>query len=167
MQRGVREHVGGMAKKDRTIVALILLLVLSSALALYSTFKPTTCETLECFQDQMVVCGPATFINEEREASWGYEIQRLTKDGCLINVKLLQAKEGELGLRAFEGNSMLCTYPRGVVAYPDKDMSLCHGELKEDLQGLVIEKLHGYIIKNLGDIKEEFAAMDANRTLGA
>jgi hypothetical protein len=167
MQRGVREMTGHMAKKDRTIVALILLLVLSSALALYSTFKPTTCETLECFQDQMVVCGPATFTNEEREASWKYEIQRLAKEGCLIEVTLLQAKEGELHLRAFEGDSMICTYPRGVVAYPDKDMSFCHGKLKEDLQGLVIEKLHGYIIKNLGDIKQEFAQLDSNRTLGA
>jgi hypothetical protein len=46
-------------------------------------------------------------------------------------------------------------------------MSFCHGKLKEDLQGLVIEKLHGYIIKNLGDIKQEFAQLDSNRTLGA
>jgi len=158
----VSHHV---IKKNRTVVALVLFLVMSSALALYFTFEPTSCETLECFQDHMVVCKPASFVNENREASWRYAIQRLTDKGCVIEVTLLQAKEGELHLRNFEGDSMLCTYPRGVIAYPDKDMSLCHGLLKEDLQGLIIEKLHGYIINNLDDIKNEFSRIEADRTL--
>ncbi|MEK6824786.1 MAG: hypothetical protein AABY02_02920 [Nanoarchaeota archaeon] len=152
-------------KKDRTIVALVLFLVVSGALALYFTFKPASCESLECFQDHMVVCKQASFVNENREASWRYTIQRLTDKGCAIEVTLLQAKEGELHLRAFEGDSMLCTYPRGVLAYPDKDMFLCHGLLKEDLQGLIIEKLHGYIIKNLDDIKDEFNRIEANKEI--
>ena len=167
MHKEAHRFVDQGVRKDRTVVALVLILVLAGAFALYFTFKPTSCETLECFQDHMVICSPAAFVNEEIEASWQYEIIKLTQDGCLINVKLLRAKEGELHLRAFEGDDMLCTYPRGVVAYPDKDMSLCHGLLKEDLQGLIIEKLHGYILKNLDDIKDKFNQIDSNRTLGA
>ena len=161
---GYVRHTG---KTDLTIVALVLILVLSGSIALYLTFKPASCETLECFQDHMVVCSPASFVNEEAEASWQYNIQKLTPRGCLIEVTLLGAKEGELHLRAFEGNSMICTYPRGVVAYPDKDMSLCHGLLKENLQGLIIEKLHGYILNNLEDIKNKFNQIESNRSLGA
>lgn len=141
-------------RKEDAVIALVIALALASASALYFTFKPTLCEGYTCFQDHMATCSRATYINEEPEASWQYTIRRVYHSQCEIEVRLLQAKEGDLQLRSFEGHSMLCTYPRGVVAYPDKDMSLCHGQLKEDLQGLIIEKLHQYLIANLADVKE-------------
>lgn len=140
--------------KERVIIGLVLLLALGVAVALYYTFAPEPCETYACFQDHMAVCSRATYVNEEPEASWRYTIVRRTSETCEIRVVLLQAKEGDLQLRGFESHTMICTYSRGVVAYPDKDMSLCHGLLKEDLQGIIIEKLHRYLVDNLVDIKD-------------
>ena len=39
--------------------------------------------------------------------------------------------------------------------YPEKDLDSCKGELKENLQSVIIENLYKYIIDNLGEISEE------------
>lgn len=140
--------------KETVTIVLVLFLAIAGAFALYYTFTPNPCETYGCFEDHMASCSRATYVNEEPEASWSYTVMRRVKGACEIKVTLLQAKEGDLQLRNFEGHDMTCTYPLGVVAYPDKDMSVCHGRLKEDLQGLIIEKLHQYLVDNLVDVKD-------------
>lgn len=143
-------------KYDGVIIVLVLLIVVSFSFALYFTWKPETCESYSCFQDHMVECSRATYVNEEPEASWRYTVLRRTRESCVIDVILLQAKEGDLKLRESEGAHMECAYPSGVVAYPDKDLSVCHGILKENLQNIIIERLHSYLLENLGEIKDEF-----------
>ena len=152
-------------KKDGmniAIAVIILFVVVAFLFAVYFTFQPTRCERYECFQDHMASCSRASFVNEEPEASWGYDIVSRYRENCEIKITLLQAKEGDLKLRAFEGHEMRCNYALGVIAYPDKDLSLCTGLLKEDLQGLVIEKLHTYIIGNLKNIQDGFASANVS-----
>src|SRR3989338_4168241 len=140
-------------KSEGAIITLIMFIVISAAFAMYYTFTSEKCDTFACFQENMVTCSRATYVNEEPEASWGYEIIKRERIGCNIEVTLLSAKEGDLKLRRFERHTMTCTYPHGTVAYPDKDMSFCHGLLKEDIQGLIIDKLHTYVVDNLEGIK--------------
>ena len=104
----------------------------------------------------MQKCAFTTFINEEPEASWQYDIQGKSGKSCLVQVTLLQAKEGDLNLNLFEGHRMICSYDLGLAAYPERDMARCHGLLKEDLQSVLITKLHEYVINNLGAIQEAF-----------
>lgn len=139
-------------KKERVFVVGILFVVVA-AFALYSTFSYKTCYVYGCFQERMAACKFATFINEEPEASWQYDIQGKSAGNCLVQVTLLQAKEGDLSLKGFEDHTMTCAYELGVSAYPEKDMAKCHGLLKEDLQGVLITKLHEYVVNNLGSIE--------------
>ena len=141
----------------RGIINIILIAVIAVTLgmALYYSFGPKECLTFECFQQDMVVCKSATYVNEEPEASWGYEIIGKKRGQCEIEVTLLSAKEGGLKLRNFEGNSMNCLYSLGISAYPERDLDSCHGGLKENIQGIIIEKMHKYILENLGKISEE------------
>ena len=44
-------------------------------------------------------------------------------------------------------------YPKGIPIYPEKDLSKCHGRLKEELQAIIINKLHTYIIENIGEFR--------------
>lgn len=142
--------------KRAGLITFILVLVFLLALALYATFGHASCGSLSCFQENMARCSLATYVQEEPQASWQYNIEGRKNDKCTIKVTLLQAKEGDLELRNFEGNSMTCSYPAGTIAFPEKDMALCHGQLKEDLQGLIIKKLHQYILDNLGEIAAGF-----------
>lgn len=123
--------------------------------ALYLTFLPGTCQDFNCFAGKLESCSPANFINEESEASWFYSIKGMRSNQCVIEVTLLNAKEGDLDLRRFEGNSMACSYDKGIIAYPEKDLSACQGLLKENIQEVVIGKLYDYIVVNLGEIRDE------------
>lgn len=135
-----------------SIIPLVLGTIFLASLALYNTVGYTQCSSLSCFQEKMSRCALASYVNEEPQASWEYQINGRTSEGCAIQVTLLQAKEGDLELRKYEGHKMICTYPKGTIAFPDKDMSRCHGQLKEDLQDIIIKKLHQYVLDNLGDI---------------
>ena len=137
----------------RGIIGVAIVAALVVALAL--TLAPKECSEFDCFQERMIRCAGATFVNEEPEASWGYEVLGTRGEQCEIEVTLLGAKEGDLDLRRFEGHSMRCFYEKGFIAYPEKDLGVCTGELKEDLQGVVIEKLYRHIFDNLGEIAEE------------
>jgi hypothetical protein len=68
---------------------------------------------------------------------------------------LLQGELSNQDSVRLEGQEMTCFLPKGVVMIPESDIGRCHGLLKEGLQDLVIEKLHAYLVQNLGQINLE------------
>ena len=140
-------------KYAREVMAGLILVI--AVLALYYTFIPASCADYACFESHMTKCTPAVFINEEEEASWKYAVLGTAQGMCETEVTLLNAKEGALDLRIYEGASMRCYYDVGVTGFPEKNLAACHGPLKEGLQDIVIEKLYKYIVANLGEIREE------------
>ena len=58
------------------------------------------------------------------------------------------------GKTPFEGNNMLCSFEYGVIAYPERNLNRCSGELKENLQTNIIQRLHIYILDEVGEIDE-------------
>jgi hypothetical protein len=143
-----------ISKSVLTILFVVVgILILLTLLGLYFVSNYVeSCETFECFQGNLNGCTKANYVNEEPEASWGYEIKGYAGNECQINVKLLQVKQGELNLEDLEGFDMDCFYQPGFVSYPEKDLEKCHGRLKEELQTRVIERLHSYILENLGKV---------------
>ena len=148
-----KEGKAGFIRRNRGILLGIVILAVIVVGAMFFT-QSTKCLNFECFQNEMSSCSKATYINEEPEASWGYEIVGKEGGQCVVNVKLLQAKKGELGIDQIVGFDMDCSYRIGVGTYPEKDLGACHGRLKEELQGIVIEKLHTYVLENLIEIEE-------------
>jgi len=47
---------------------------------------------------------------------------------------------------------MLCEIPLRVVVAPESNLKNCHGLLKEEMQSLIIEKMHAYVTANLEEI---------------
>ena len=140
----------------RGVLALAILVTLGTAI--YLTLGAESCPNFECFQTHMSKCTSATYVNEEPEASWQYHIKGASGDQCEVEVTLLIAREGNLKLRQYEGNSMSCFYDIGVASYPEKDLDACHGELKENIQSAIIDNLYRYIVDNLDEIKEEIGS---------
>lgn len=139
---------------QREIVALLILVV--AAVALYITFTPVRCNDFACFEAHMTKCRQAVFINDaEEEASWNYRIIGTSNNRCDVEITLLQAKNSNLDLRQYEDLTMICSHPVGIAGYPEKNLAICKGELKEGLQSIVIEKLYKYIVANIGEIREE------------
>ena len=137
----------------RKIVILVGLLVIFLVLALeFTFFYKKKCENFSCFQDSMKQCKQVIYINDEVEATWRYEIIGLRGNECVINVELLQLKQGDISFEKLSGYGMECSYLKGIAVYPEKDLNKCHGRLKEELQTAIISRLHAYIVYNLGGI---------------
>lgn len=135
----------------KILIALCIAVFLGIAIYLTFYYNPV-CENFECFQKSMSNCERAAYVNDGAGATWRYDVQKKIGGLCSVEVTLLQAKEGGLGLSSLEKHSMICEYALGVATYPEKDLDKCHGILKEELQKIVIEKLHSYVIENLGVI---------------
>ena len=74
-------------------------------------------------------------------------------------VEALQIIRGLAKTRDLEGTSMICNLPLGangdtIIIPPEIDPNNCKGLLKEEIQTLIIERLHQYILDNIGDIAE-------------
>lgn len=133
----------------------IALTVVALAIALYVTFSYSQdCQNYSCFKDAMSRCSKAKYLNDNIDATWHYTILGREGENCVVKVRLLQAKQGELGIDDLNGLSMECSYPEGLAEYPEKDMTKCHGILKEELQALIIKKLHNYLLQNLGQFNQ-------------
>lgn len=113
------------------------------------------CLDEECFRQNLAKCRRAQYLNDEKEAAWLYTIKGREEGRCEVEVELLSIKEGEIGLRSAEGKAMTCYLPSDAVTTPGEDLSLCTGVLKEEMQDLIIKRMHSYILENLGQINEE------------
>lgn len=134
------------------IVSIVVISVLLLGTITYIIFfKQRVCNDLECFQEASLNCLRASYLNEDPTATWKYKILGMEGDDCRIKVTLVSATQGELGISRLEGESMVC-YVQGSTSYPEKDLKVCHGLLKEDLLDIIITKLHTYIINNLGKV---------------
>ena len=135
---------------------IVIMLAIIAILAVYFTFFfYYKCTDTDCFRAHQEKCSKTKFINDAQDATWGYAIKGKSSGQCKIEVELVQIKQGEKTLEELEGNKMLCYLPLGNTANPEADISKCHGLLKEKLQETIINKLHAYILKNVGEISEE------------
>ena len=130
-------------------IFLILVLVVLVGVGYFMFVGKTNCINFSCFQEKMSECDRASYVNENPEADWKYVVKGFSKGQCEVKVTLLSAKEGILEIDKAEGHSMTCFYEKGVGTYPEKDLGKCHGRLKEELQAIVIDKLHAYLVENL------------------
>lgn len=112
------------------------------------------CEDWDCFNNNLESCKRTTFIGGS-EMIFKYEILGKADNKCNINITLLQGKVGNQDSKKIEGKSMVCSLPLGLVIIPESNLNYCSGILKESFQELFINKLHTYIVQNLGRINIE------------
>ena len=137
-------------------VIIVLILIVLVAVVYVTFFYYKTCDNYECFRSRQAKCSKASFLSDSPESTWFYRIDGKDSGDCKIFTELRQIKKGKIELTsALEGKNMYCYLPIGVIQAPEGDISRCHGLLKEALQETIIQKLHNYILGNLGNISEE------------
>jgi len=145
---------------------LIILVVILAGIIAFNFLYVRKCETEECFTSAMEKCAKAEFLKEGEEASWLYKITGAEGnvlctfsdsfcENCSVNVKLLQVKKGTSELGRLEGLEMTCSLPFSYAGNPQEDLTRCHGLLREEIQEAIINKMHSYILSNVGKIGEE------------
>ena len=138
------------------MVLLILIGIVLAAAIFFTFFYAKKCPDSGCFDVALVKCSKASYINNNAEdAVWYYKITGKSEDSCEVYVKLLQLKKGTTEMEGLQGKSMKCNVPPNVLVSPQNNLGRCHGLLKEEMQTIIINRLHNYVITNLGKISEE------------
>lgn len=138
-----------------SIAIILLLLLIAVYFGYYFFLKTKSCENLDCFRNSLKNCKRASYIKEDSLGVWYYDIKGGAKDSCNIKVKLLKLKQGKIDMEHLQNKEMTCNVINSEN-FPEEDISRCSGVLKEELQELIIQRMHNYLLQNLGEIKEEF-----------
>ena len=134
-------------------IAIIIIVIAATVYFVWGFF--TTCSSQECFDKALVKCSRTTFISDNENMLMQYKIKGTSEGNCLVNVKLLQVKKGSSELATLENQDMDCSLPFGIVVVPEGDTTICHGRLKEEIQSIIIKRMHAQIIQNIGKISAE------------
>ena len=148
-----------MNKRGMALIWVILAVVVLAAAVYFTFFFTYSCDDLACFRSHQEKCAHTKFVNDAEDTVWKYRIMGKKEGKCEIKVEVVQVKSGKVEKRVLEGKSMTCYLSRGNLASPEADISKCNGLLKEELQKIIINKLHAYIIENLGEIGGELAGI--------
>lgn len=137
------------------LIILIIALVAFSSYFLFFYVKPVS--SGQEFVNAMTDCKRVSWIREDIQANWAYTIIGNAKEeACNVEVQLLKIKKGTIDNEKLQGKKMTCIILKDEIKLPEKDLFQCTGILKEELQELIIEKMHGYLLENLVETNEEF-----------
>jgi hypothetical protein len=153
------KHVTPSLIMIRGLIVLGVLVIIAIIAVYVTFFYHPKCDNLACWDSKLRECSRATFINEPVDVTWKYTILGKTNvdglDKCKVKVMAVEIKRGLKKTQILEGKDMVCYMPLGVVTAPEGNPNICQGHLKEEMQGLIIQKLHEYIVQNLGEISGE------------
>ncbi len=143
--------------KKRILIAFVILIIGLIGFGVYFIFfTADACDDFECYENALLNCKRVWFVKEDEDYVWRYEIlSRADKNTCNVKVRLIKIKNAEVIKEGLEGKEMKCKVEKIGDIYPEKDMSRCNGLLKEELQEIIIDKLHSYLLDNIGKINEE------------
>ena len=116
----------------------------------------------ECFNAKLNSCKPAEFLNIRNNNVYIYRSANNFMKYCKLNIKLARTAVGTDPdvVKLLEGKSMSCNIPKTEIKNLNIDevndvLKYCHGELKEGLYELIINRMYTYLIAQLNPIKEE------------
>ena len=146
-----------MNKRGRTgkIILVVLGLAVLAAAVYFTFFFFYKCNDLACFQAHQEKCSRTKFVNDIEDVAWLYYIKGKEDGNCKIEVEVLNVKTGSIDKAGLNGKAMTCYLDLRSTASPEAELSKCTGTLKEELQNMIINKLHAYIVENVGEISGE------------
>ena len=143
----------------RLVMLLISFIAISFVVIYLTFFYYPKCNDVACWDSKLRVCSKAKYTNSPVDATWQYTILGKKnideKEKCEVKVLAVDIKRGLKNTEVLEGKEMTCYLPLGYVTSPEGNPNICTGNLKEEMQNLIIKKLHQYIIDNLGEISKE------------
>ncbi len=143
--------------KRLIIASIILLLGIIIFLAYYLFYYYTPCYEKECFEKAILKCKRVSWTKDDAQSSWFYRIYGNAQgESCRIEVTLVKMKHGTTDSERLQGKQMICTHKKGETRFPEENIKDCSGALKEEMQDIIIQRMHNYLLKNVGEIKTEF-----------
>lgn len=150
-KRGFLERQGYNKNMLSTgFIILIIVIILIGAYFLFFFYR--TCDTEACYNDAIKGCSRVIYIKEDSTASWLYRINGGNEIECVVEVTLLNLKRGEIDIEKLQGKSMTCNVNKKNPLNPETNIAECTGKLKEELQDLIIQRMHSFVLENLKEV---------------
>jgi hypothetical protein len=145
-------------KKELIVEILLGVVLIALAITVYiGYFHYSNCKDDKCFSQSLVECKKAIYLSSTSASLMKYKITGQESGACNVEVSLLQVKKGTMELAELEGLKMNCLLPIGTIMIPESNLENCKGELKEKIQGIVINRMHAELASNIGQINQSFS----------
>lgn len=144
---------------NKILVGFMILLLVFLAIRYGGAFKKT-CKDDGCFDRSLRSCWWTVYFKEEDGNILRYDIVGPRSGGCLVTVKMERMKIGvryEL-VEMFQGKEMKCVIPgdnEKSLWEMENLLDYCTGPLKEAMYKLIMQRMYGLTVKNIGTIIEE------------
>lgn len=141
-----------------SIVISFIIIILGLVLFYYFVGfeKSTECNDINCYKEYLLKCKKSFLINEDDNYAYRYEILKNNENSyCDVNVRLLKVKNGTAESEKLEGLNMICKVNKFEDIMPEKNILSCSGKLREELQEIIINRLHNTILQNLKEIQNK------------
>ena len=135
-----------------TLIIIGVILILGAVY--YLIFSVKACDTKECFEKAILNCKRVSWMRQDEQAAWNYKIIGRGEESCTVEVSLLKLNKGKIDSEKLIGKEMTCDLIKGSTDFPEKDISRCHGVLKEEMQDVIIQRMHDYLLQNVGKLEE-------------
>jgi len=135
------------------LLAIVFIGIVITGYSLY--YSLIKCHNQQCFYDYLTNCKRNSYLRETTDTVMDYRILGKENGKCKVDVTLVQIKRGAAELSVLENKGMTCHIPLGVQIDPESNIQDCHGLLKEEIQTIIIQRMHSQIVENLGKISEE------------
>lgn len=159
-RRGVtyRSEFTRLYSKSSIILSVLVIIIGLGAWFFFVGFGGSVkCEDIDCYRQNLLECKKSWVFNEDENYVYRYEI--LNENGnsyCDVDVNLVRIKSGVSDNQRLESMNMVCKVNRFDNIKPEEDMLACSGRLREELQEIIIDRLHNQILQNLEEIGEAF-----------
>ncbi len=144
--------------KKQVIISTFLIILLIGALGFL--FYKKRCSDEDCFNKALSDCSPSKYYGYRNNNLYYYGISRSFRGDCKLYIKVERmaiGSEPDL-VRLMEEKSMKCNVPRSVIINLDNMENLltyCHGELKEGLYQLMLERLYALVVRDMSGVISE------------
>ena len=126
----------------------------------YSGYLREDCEQdKKCFDEKLKECKSVQVVSVKNNNAYLYWVGNSLGNTCEVNIKLLRVEAGAAPefRQLLEGKEMECKIPKKELSSIQIDeldnlMQYCHGELKEGLYELIIQRMYELVVSQLGDI---------------
>lgn len=139
---------------QKRYIAIIVGVVL--ILGFFMIYKKP-CGDEECFNKALMGCSPAKFYGYRNNNLYLYRISRSFGSTCKLYVrvdKMAYGTEPDL-IRLLERKSMKCRIVKGsLISLTNMEnlLDYCHGELKEGLLQLMVERLYALVVRDISGV---------------
>ena len=146
--RKVRSWAEAKPEKNKTLMIRggILLLILISVLFYANFIYSKNCQNTGCFREMVSGCHRSTFVSTDL-VSLDNKVTGFTFKGCRV---VVVAAKDSFGIS--KGQKMICYFPKGLKVLPQTKIEFCTGELREEIQDLIISELYEVVGQNVEEL---------------